>query len=178
MAPEIQRNERYSTPADIYSLGCIILESVLGDSRYLERHHDPARATRGGRPPIPDSVMPDVAKLIELAWHEDPDKRPSAAVISNILDTSEVINRARNSRRESTLNGSGAEGTLASWASKSGKTFAAFLSHHKAACAMEARYIKTLLEDMTGGSAKMFLDSDDLKDLNKLLEQVEDTAVS
>ena len=56
-----------------------------------------------------------------------------------------------------------------------GKTFTAFLSHHKHACAMEARFIKEELERMAPGS-KFFLDSDDLKDMRALLEFVRDSA--
>ena len=42
----------------------------------------------------------------------------------------------------------------------SGKTFMCFLSHHKASCAMEARFIKEELERMVPG-AQIFLDSDE-----------------
>ena len=51
----------------------------------------------------------------------------------------------------------------------------AFLSHHKLACAMEARFLKTELERVLG--AEVFLDSDDLKDLRKLGEHVVDSDV-
>ena len=57
----------------------------------------------------------------------------------------------------------------------SSKKYAAFLSHHKLACAMEARFLKTELERMLG--AEIFLDSDDLKDLRKLGEHVVDSDV-
>jgi hypothetical protein len=39
-----------------------------------------------------------------------------------------------------------------------GKRYACFLSHHKADCAMEARFLKNQLQDMLG--AEVFLDSD------------------
>ena len=57
----------------------------------------------------------------------------------------------------------------------SSKPFAAFLSHHKLACAMEARYLKSELERALG--AEIFLDSDDLKDLRKLGQHVVDSDV-
>ena len=57
----------------------------------------------------------------------------------------------------------------------SSKPFAAFLSHHKLACAMEARYLKSELERALG--AEIFLDSDDLQDLRLLLEHVKASSV-
>ena len=41
-----------------------------------------------------------------------------------------------------------------------GKRFRCFLSHHKQACAMEARFLKDKLQGMLDG--EVFLDSDDL----------------
>ena len=55
------------------------------------------------------------------------------------------------------------------------KPYAAFLSHHKLACAMEARFVKSELERVLG--AEIFLDSDDLKDLSKLGQHVLDADV-
>jgi hypothetical protein len=43
----------------------------------------------------------------------------------------------------------------------SGKKFACFLSHHKASCAMEARFLKTELQGLI--QKECFLDSDDLR---------------
>ena len=57
----------------------------------------------------------------------------------------------------------------------SSKPFAAFLSHHKLACAMEARYLKSELERALG--AEIFLDSDDLKNLRELGQHVVDSDV-
>ena len=44
---------------------------------------------------------------------------------------------------------------------KGGKQFGCFLSHHKASCAMEARFLKDKLEGLL--SKEVFLDSDDLR---------------
>ena len=60
---------------------------------------------------------------------------------------------------------------------RSGKRFAAFLSHHKAAAAMDARFVKDKLEQMLGGGAEVFLDSDNLQDLRLLLDHVRDSDV-
>ena len=58
-----------------------------------------------------------------------------------------------------------------------GKRFAAFLSHHKAAAAMDARFVKSQLEQMLGGGAEAFLDSDNLQDLRLLLDHVRSSEV-
>ena len=44
---------------------------------------------------------------------------------------------------------------------KADKQYACFLSHHKASCAMEARFLKEKLQALLG--KEVFLDSDDLK---------------
>ena len=60
---------------------------------------------------------------------------------------------------------------------RSGKRFAAFLSHHKVAAAMDARFVKDKLEQMLGGGAEVFLDSDNLQDLRLLLDHVRNSDV-
>jgi hypothetical protein len=56
------------------------------------------------------------------------------------------------------------------------KKFAAFLSHHKRDSAMEARWVKQNIEPLLDG-AEVFLDSDNLQDLTKLLNHVIDSEV-
>ena len=51
-----------------------------------------------------------------------------------------------------------------------GMAFAGFVSHCKAECAMEARFLQTELEQKLG--ERVFIDSDDLRDLRELLEHV------
>jgi hypothetical protein len=54
------------------------------------------------------------------------------------------------------------DNAVVEWAKRgSGKKFACFLSHHKASCAMEARYLKTELQGLI--QKECFLDSDDLR---------------
>ena len=61
------------------------------------------------------------------------------------------------------------------WRKSSKKKYLCFISHHKAAAAMEARFIKGELERLL--STPCFLDSDDLRDLNQLLNYVVDSDV-
>ena len=62
-------------------------------------------------------------------------------------------------------------------AESTGKRFCAFLSHHKAGAAMEARWIKGSMESRLGRGAQAFLDSDDLNDLHLLMSHVRDSDV-
>ena len=55
------------------------------------------------------------------------------------------------------------------------KRYIAFLSHFKSECAMEARFLNDALGRALGGEDKLFLDSDNLKDLRKLLDEVRDS---
>ena len=50
------------------------------------------------------------------------------------------------------------------------KKYGAFMTHHKADCAMEARFLKSELEKAM--DAAIFLDSDDLHNLSELFQHV------
>ena len=68
------------------------------------------------------------------------------------------------------------DGTVVEWSKRGGgKRFSCFLSHHKASCAMEARFLKTELQGLI--QKECFLDSDDLRDLRQLLDSVRDSDV-
>ena len=69
-----------------------------------------------------------------------------------------------------TLQGGG-DCAMIEWTKRdSGKRFACFLSHHKASCAMEARFLKDKLSDLI--QKECFLDSDNLRNLRELLDSV------
>ena len=54
------------------------------------------------------------------------------------------------------------DGTVVEWTKRGGgKRFACFLSHHKASCAMEARFLKDKIQGLI--QKECFLDSDDLR---------------
>lgn len=71
--------------------------------------------------------------------------------------------------------GNNSEPAQAVWGRKAGKKFAVFVSHAKAEAAMEARFVQSWLEDKLGSA--VFIDSDDLQDLNQLKQHVKDSAV-
>ena len=53
-----------------------------------------------------------------------------------------------------------------------GSSFDGFISHCKADAAMEARFLQTELQRLMGDGSRLFLDSDDLRDLSKLRNHV------
>jgi hypothetical protein len=74
-----------------------------------------------------------------------------------------------------TLQGGG-DCAMIEWTKRdSGKRFACFLSHHKASCAMEARFLKDKLSNLI--QKECFLDSDNLRNLRELLDSVRNSDV-
>ncbi|XP_061350492.1 mitogen-activated protein kinase kinase kinase 1-like [Gastrolobium bilobum] len=87
MAPEVVKgkNKGYGLPADIWSLGCTVLEMLSGKIPYsqLECMQALFRIGKGERPPIPDSLSKDARDLILQCLQVNPDDRPTAAELLN-----------------------------------------------------------------------------------------------
>jgi len=80
MAPEVLKAEKYSEKADIYSIGLLIWSLFVGKIPFIEidQLQFVAEITNEQyREPIPDDINPKIKKLIEVAWDNDPEKRPS-----------------------------------------------------------------------------------------------------
>lgn len=82
MAPEVVRgkNQGYGLPADIWSLGCTVLEMLTHQIPYspLEWMQAMFRIGRGEPPPIPDSLSRDARDFISRCLRVDPKERPTA----------------------------------------------------------------------------------------------------
>ncbi|CAA2964538.1 mitogen-activated kinase kinase kinase 1-like [Olea europaea subsp. europaea] len=83
MAPEVvnQRNHGYGRAADIWSLGCTVLEMLTGQIPYsqLEGMQALFRIGRGELPPIPNTLSRDAQDFILKCLQVNPDDRPTAA---------------------------------------------------------------------------------------------------
>ncbi|KAK4254357.1 hypothetical protein QN277_009753 [Acacia crassicarpa] len=82
MAPEVVnlRNRGYGLAADIWSLGCTVLEMLTRQPPYshLEGMQALFRIGRGEPPPVPESLSKDARDFILKCLHVDPNKRPTA----------------------------------------------------------------------------------------------------
>ncbi|XP_073140447.1 mitogen-activated protein kinase kinase kinase 1-like [Henckelia pumila] len=83
MAPEVvkRRNHGYGRAADIWSLGCTVLEMLTGQIPYshLEGMQALFRIGRGELPPIPSNLSKDAQDFILKCLQVNPDSRPTAA---------------------------------------------------------------------------------------------------
>ncbi|XWS23809.1 hypothetical protein CRYUN_Cryun28dG0047500 [Craigia yunnanensis] len=83
MAPEVvnQKGQGYGIPADIWSLGCTVLEMLTRQIPYsnLECMQALFRIGRGEPPPVPDSLSKDARDFIMQCIQVNPDARPTAA---------------------------------------------------------------------------------------------------
>lgn len=83
MAPEVvnHKNKGYGLAADIWSLGCTVLEMLSGHVPYypLEFMQALFRIGKGDPPPIPDSLSGDAKDLIQQCLRVNPNDRPTAA---------------------------------------------------------------------------------------------------
>ncbi|TKY71308.1 Mitogen-activated protein kinase kinase kinase 1 [Spatholobus suberectus] len=93
MAPEVVnlRNRGYGLAADIWSLGCTVLEMLTRQPPYshLEGMQALFRIGRGQPPPVPESLSIDARDFILKCLQVNPNKRPTAA---QLLDHS-FVNR-------------------------------------------------------------------------------------
>uniref|UniRef100_A0ACD5ZFD4 Uncharacterized protein n=1 Tax=Avena sativa TaxID=4498 RepID=A0ACD5ZFD4_AVESA len=81
MAPEVAKAKPHGPPADIWSLGCTVLEMLTGKVPYpdMEWTHALLKIGRGIPPKIPDTLSEDARDFITRCVQANPKDRPSAA---------------------------------------------------------------------------------------------------
>ncbi|RCV08528.1 hypothetical protein SETIT_1G334100v2 [Setaria italica] len=81
MAPEVAKAKPHGPPADIWSLGCTVLEMLTGKVPYpdMEWIHALLNIGRGIPPEIPNTLSEDARDFIEKCVQANPNDRPSAA---------------------------------------------------------------------------------------------------
>ncbi|CAN6233284.1 unnamed protein product [Urochloa humidicola] len=81
MAPEVAKAKPHGPPADIWSLGCTVLEMLTGKVPYpdMEWTHALLKIGRGIPPEIPDILSEDARDFIKKCVQANPNDRPSAA---------------------------------------------------------------------------------------------------
>jgi serine/threonine protein kinase len=88
MAPEVLKSEPYGTKADVWSVGCTIVEMVTGKPPWPEMDNMWAAvykiANSKGLPPgIPKDLPRDMISFLERCFERDPKRRASAAQLLN-----------------------------------------------------------------------------------------------
>ena len=86
MAPEVLRGKPYTNAADIYSFGIIMWEFTSGIPAFCDRSHDfnlSLDICKGSRPKIVENT--EYSILMERCWDPDPNKRPTADKLVEIL---------------------------------------------------------------------------------------------
>ena len=108
------------------------------------------------------------ATQVEECWEDDPRKRPTFVAIAHRIKKADPVLlglhtiTATHSANHTTLFSDEEAAAATAWFAGTEKSFVAFLSHHKEACATEARLVKGELDNFfEGGEA--FLDSDNLQ---------------
>lgn len=80
MAPEVARASRSTTKADIWSLGCLLIEIYSGEHPFsnLTAFQAIFKIGNGTKPEIPSNCSENMKHFLELCFEVDPDKRASA----------------------------------------------------------------------------------------------------
>ena len=84
MAPEVVRQSAHTKKADIWSLGCLIVEMFTGERPYPDKTQLQALFAIGSgqaKPNIPANASVDAKKFLEACFIIDHEKRPGADVL-------------------------------------------------------------------------------------------------
>lgn len=88
MAPEVVRQTAYTKKADIWSLGCLIVEMMTGSHPHpnctqlqaiFKIGGSGAGNTSNARPDLPDGCSPEATEFLERTFEIEHEKRPTAA---------------------------------------------------------------------------------------------------
>lgn len=80
MAPEVVNQSGYNTKADIWSVGCVVVEMLTGSHPYHEMNQFAAifQISQGKPPPFPESISDEGKDFLRQCFHLDPNTRPNA----------------------------------------------------------------------------------------------------
>ncbi|XP_071697618.1 mitogen-activated protein kinase kinase kinase ANP1-like isoform X2 [Rutidosis leptorrhynchoides] len=83
MAPEVILQTGHSFTADIWSVGCTVIEMATGKPPWSQQYQEVAAlfyiGTTKSHPPIPDQLSPEAQDLLLKCLHKEPELRPSAS---------------------------------------------------------------------------------------------------
>lgn len=81
MAPEVVKQTAYTQKADIWSVGCLIVEMLTGEHPFphLTQMQAIFKLGMSAKPTIPADISADAENFLQLTFELDHEKRPSAA---------------------------------------------------------------------------------------------------
>lgn len=86
MAPEVVRQTAHTKKADIWSLGCLVVEMFIGAHPFPDCSQLQAIFAIGSnqaRPPAPEHVSPEAKEFLDMTFQVDYEERPSADELLN-----------------------------------------------------------------------------------------------
>ncbi|KAH9079546.1 Pkinase-domain-containing protein [Lactarius deliciosus] len=81
MAPEVVKQVAYTKKADIWSVGCLIVEMLTGEHPWAQLNQMQAIfkiGSSGAKPPIPSDISADAQNCLDFCFELDHEIRPSA----------------------------------------------------------------------------------------------------
>ncbi|WP_410676589.1 serine/threonine-protein kinase [Amycolatopsis sp. cmx-4-68] len=87
LAPEQVGGEPAGPPADVYALGLMLLECVTGRREFPGTMVEAAMARLARSPRIPEDLPPSLAHTLSRMTQREPDARPTAAEVRQLLHT-------------------------------------------------------------------------------------------
>ncbi|KAJ6682417.1 MAP KINASE KINASE KINASE SSK2-RELATED-RELATED [Salix koriyanagi] len=102
MAPEVIEMSGVCAASDIWSVGCTVIELLTCVPPYYDLQPMPAlfRIVQDDRPPIPDSLSPDITDFLRQCFKKDATQRPDAKTLLShpwILNSRRALNSFRHS---------------------------------------------------------------------------------
>ncbi|WP_186004560.1 serine/threonine-protein kinase [Isoptericola variabilis] len=79
LAPEQVRGEAVGPPADVYSLGLVLLEALTGERAYAGSAVEAAVARLHAPPAVPEDLPAGWREILSAMTHDDAEVRPTAA---------------------------------------------------------------------------------------------------
>jgi mitogen-activated protein kinase kinase kinase len=84
MAPEVVKQTAYTKKADIWSVGCLVVEMFTGEHPWAQLNQMQAIFKIGSfsaKPPIPHDVSADAQAFLECCFELNHEVRPSAGAL-------------------------------------------------------------------------------------------------